>query len=120
MQLDGYFNTDNQPAVQLVLDGKNVEVLIDTGFSGGLILPIEVAEDLSLDFEGFEEFSTATGQALIVATYSKEIDWVNQLIRVAISVSPEINEALLGGWMLRNCLLTIDYSELTARIVRKP
>lgn len=104
----------------MVLDGRNVEVLIDTGFSDGLILPIEVAEDLSLDLEGFEEFSTATGQALIVATYSKEIDWLNQLSRVAISASPEISEALLGGLMLRGCVLTIDYSKQTVRIVRKP
>ena len=119
MQLDGQFNALGEPVIQMVLDGKSLEVLIDTGFSGGLILPIEFAEELSLDFEGFEEFSTASGHLLIVATYSVEIDWLGLRTRVPVSVSPEIDETLIGGLMLRNSILTIDYPERTTRIVAK-
>lgn len=38
MELDGYFNATGEPAIQLDLGLGKVEILIDTGFAGWLIV----------------------------------------------------------------------------------
>ena len=64
MRVDGYFNTNDQPAMKLDLITSSIEVLIDTGFAGSLIIPEHLSTGLELHFEGFEEFYTATGACL--------------------------------------------------------
>jgi len=41
--------------------------------------------------------------------YSVEVDWIGKRIRVAVAASKYVNEAILGGHMLKDCRLTIDY-----------
>lgn len=40
MRIDGYFNTNDEPAIQLDLGAGAIEILVDTGFAGNLILPL--------------------------------------------------------------------------------
>ncbi|MEK6405952.1 MAG: hypothetical protein AABN34_03200 [Acidobacteriota bacterium] len=119
MQLDGYFNAAGEPAIQLDLGLGPLEVLIDTGFAGWLIVPTGFAIDLSDAFEGFQNFLTATGQTFAAVVYFVEIDWFNERIEVPVAVSQQITEPLLGGQMLSDCLLSIDYYDRTVRIVRR-
>lgn len=56
MDVDGYFNANDDPAIQIDLGGGAIEILIDTGFGGWLILSNSQAAGLALRFEGFEEF----------------------------------------------------------------
>lgn len=92
---------------------------MDTGFAGNLILPGFLAAGLALHVEGFEKFHTATGQVFIAAAYSVEIEWLGQKTRVPVAVSPDITEAILGGQMLKNCCLTIDYHHRTVTIIQR-
>ena len=92
-----------------------IEVLIDTGFSGSLIIPQTVANDLALNFEGVEEFYTATGQMFLAPAYTVAISWFERL-KAPIAVSADVREALLGGQMLEGCRLRIDYAERTVQI----
>ncbi|MEK6285256.1 MAG: hypothetical protein AABO57_05905 [Acidobacteriota bacterium] len=119
MQLDGYFNATGEPAIQLDLGFGQAEILIDTGFAGWLIVPTGFAIDLSDAFEGFQNFLTATGQTFTAVVYFVEIDWFNERIDVPVAVSHQITEALLGGQMLSDCLLSIDYYDRTVKIVRR-
>ena len=36
--MDGYFNSRNEPVVRLDVGSVSVEVLVDTGFDGSLII----------------------------------------------------------------------------------
>ena len=119
MQIHGYFNANGEPAIQLDLSTGAIEILVDTGFAGGLILPSSLASGLALHIEGFVEFYTATGQPFIASAYSLEIDWLGQRTRVPVAVSPDVMEALLGSQMLKNCRLTIDYYDRTVIIARR-
>lgn len=119
MQLDGYFNATGEPAIQLDLGFGLAEILIDTGFAGWLIVPTGFAIDLSHAFEGFQSFLTATGQTFAAVVYFVEIDWFNERIEVPVAVSQQITEPLLGGQMLSDCLLSIDYYDRTVRIVHR-
>jgi|GEM_PF-1270061 len=120
MQLDGYFNATGEPAIQLDLGFGQVEILIDTGFSGWLIVPTDFAIDLADAFEGFQSFLTATGQTFTASVYFVEIDWFNERIEVPVAVSQQITAALLGSQMLSDCLLSIDYYNRTVRVVHHP
>lgn len=119
MELDGYFNATGEPAIQLDLGFGQAEILIDTGFAGWLIVPSGFAIDLSNAFEGFQSFLTATGQTFAAVVYFVEIDWFNERIEVPVAISQQITEALLGGQMLSDCLLSIDYYGRTVKIVHR-
>jgi clan AA aspartic protease len=119
MQIDGYFNANDEPAIQLDLGTGAIDFLVDTGFAGGLIIPSSLVAGLPLEIEGFVEFRTATAETFIAATYSLEIEWLGQRTKVAVAVTPDISEALPGGSILRNCLLTIDYHDSTVMITRR-
>ncbi len=118
MQIDGYFNANNEPA-PLDLGAGAIEILVDTGFAGSLILPDSLAVGLALRFEGFEEFYTATWQIFSAPAYSLEIDWLGQLTKVPVAISPDITEAIMGGQMMKNCCLTIDYYDRTVTIIER-
>ncbi len=119
MQIDGYFNATDEPVISLDLGAGVIEILVDTGFAGSLILPDSLAVGLALQFEGFEEFYTATWQVFSAPAYSMKIDWFGRLIKVPVAVSSDITEAILGGQMMKNCCLTIDYHDRTVTIIER-
>jgi len=51
MQIDGYFNANDEPAIQLDLGTGAIDFLVDTGFAGGLIIPSSLVAGLPLEIE---------------------------------------------------------------------
>ena len=117
MQMDGYFNLNDEPAIELDVGSSHIEVLVDTGFNGSLIVPSQIGNRLNLKFEGVKEFRSVTGEVFLADAYSVEVDWMGKRIRVAVAASKDVNEAILGGNMLKDCRLTIDYGHRTVTIV---
>jgi clan AA aspartic protease len=117
MQIDGFVNARNEPVLELDVGSLSTQVLVDTGFDGGLILPSHIANQLDLTYVGLEEFNSVSGERIVAKAYSIEIDWLGKRVRVSVVVSPKINEALLGSHMLRDCRLTIDYGYHTVTVV---
>lgn len=118
MRVDGYFNASDEPAINLALNSASIEALIDTGFVGSLIVPHRLASDLELRFEGFEDFHTVTGQVFVAPAYTLETNWLGRRLRLPIVISSDVQEALLGSQMLKNCVLTIDYANRSVSIAR--
>jgi clan AA aspartic protease len=115
--MNGYFNSHNEPAVRLDVGSLSVEVLIDTGFNGSLIIPGYIADNLDLVFEAHQDFFSVTGTVFFASACSTEIDWLGKKLKVAVASCGEVNEALLGNHLLRGCRLTIDYGFRTVTIV---
>ncbi len=118
MQMDGYFHARSEPVIKLDVGSMSIEVLVDTGFGGSLMIPSQIANRLGLKFEGPEEFETATGEVVLADACSVEIDWLGGTRRISVVTSPKVSEALLGGHMLNDCRLTIDYGHHTVTIVK--
>ena len=57
-----------------------------------------------------------TGEVFLADAYSVEVDWFGDRIRVAVAASRHVNEAILGGHMLKDCRLMIDYGNRTVMI----
>ena len=117
MQIDGYFNAQGEPVIRLDLGTASTDVLVDTGFDGGLTLPSYVANQLDLTYVGLEGFTSAFEETIVAKTYSIEIDWLGKRVRVSVIVNPRINQALLGSHMLKDRRLVIDYGERTVTII---
>jgi clan AA aspartic protease len=117
MQIDGSFNTQGEPIIKLKVGSLFADLLVDTGFDGGLILPSHVATKLDLTYEGLEDYDSVSGERIVAKAYSIEIDWLGKRVRIAVIVSPKINEAILGSHILSDCRLTIDYGYRTVTIV---
>jgi len=109
MQIYGHFNRSDEPVVKLGIGSSRLELLVDTGFNGSLIIPSQIANRLDLRFEGPEEFQSVTGEVFLADAYSVEVDWLGDRIRVAVAASKHVNEAILGGNMLKDCRLMIHY-----------
>ena len=68
MQMDGYFNARDEPVIGLDVGPSLIEVLVETGFNGGLVIPTPLARGLALKFEkGFEEFYSVTGEMFLAS-----------------------------------------------------
>ena len=117
MQIDGYFNARDEPEISLDVGSSSIEVLVDTGFNGDLIIPDRMAEGLDINYDRrLEELYSVTGEVFLASSCSMEISWLGQRIRVPVATSAQVSEAILGGQMLKDCRLTIDYSHRTVTI----
>lgn len=119
MQLDGYFNVSDEPVIEIDAGSSHIEVLVDTGFNGSLIIPMQKFNQLRpiLKFEGPEELTSVTGETFLADAYSMKIDWLGKSIRVAVATCKEVSEAILGSYMLKDCRLIIDYGHRTVTII---
>jgi len=118
MQIDGYFNVRYEPVIKLDVGSSQIEFLVDTGFNGGLIIPDQLAKGLDINYDrGLEEFCSVTGATFLASGCSMTIIWFGQAIRVPVATSAEVNEAILGGSMLKDCRLMIDYVKRTVTII---
>jgi clan AA aspartic protease len=118
MKIEGYFNTRDEPVIRLDVGSSQMEFLVDTGFNGGLIMPDHLAKGLEIKYDrGLEEFCSVTGATFLASGCSMEITWFGRAIRVPVATSAEVNEAILGGNMLKDCRLIIDYSQRTVTIL---
>lgn len=116
--MDGYFNIRNDPVIRLSVGSSEIEFLVDTGFNGGLIIPNHVAKGLDINYDrGLEEFCSVTGETFLASGCSMTITWFGQNIKVPVATSAEIGESILGGNMLKNCRLMIDYVKRTVTIM---
>ena len=81
------------------------------------MIPEVLANDLDLKFGGaLGEFQSATGELIPVSNYPVEINWLRRRIRISLATSSQVREPLLGGDMLRDCCLIIDYRRRTVLI----
>jgi clan AA aspartic protease len=98
-------------------NGSNIELAIDTGFNGGLLLPRKFVEDNSLELIGLEPVNMIEGHHDVVDVVEAKINWLDEIIKVDALVS-EAGDCLIGTKMLAGSKLEIDYKNLTVKITK--
>ena len=91
----------NAPAVR-------VRAWIDTGFTGDLVLPQTVIDDMALTLTGTVSAVLADGSEAVMKTYRCFIQWFDDLRRLEV-VANQGEHALLGVGLLLDRELRIDY-----------
>lgn len=107
----GIVNDALDAVVTLTVQGDNgltadVAAVLDTGFSGALILPIALIESLHLESDGVREATTADGKIVVLDTYRGSVIWDS--VEIDIEILATTNEPLLGMELLRGFRLRID------------
>ena len=88
-----------------------LEVWIDTGFSGDLVLPQFVVDDWQLQQSGSVDAILADGTQIELRTYSCAIDWFGK-VRLLEIIANDGDVPLLGVGLLLGKELRVDYRNL--------
>lgn len=95
-----------------------LEFVIDTGFSGWMMLPRAVIHSLQLEVVGTIDCNTVNGISIEAEFVETEIEWLGEKRAVFILIS-EGQDALIGTRLLDGARLTIDYLENTVTLTNE-
>lgn len=103
-------DNENQVRVEVDVIGKYKTVpygaVLDTGFTGGLVLPIFVAVDIGLDKVGASTVTLADGSIMTVPTFLAQIKLGSKTIDVATIIMG--SDILLGVEAIKNHRICIS------------
>ena len=101
----GFINKNDYPIITLNLENQQIDVLIDTGFNGELMLPLSKIEKLNLKSVGDESYKTASGDVINTTFYFANLNWFNRNIKVGVLATTGENALLGMGLILPQTLL---------------
>ena len=114
MILQGHIDDRNQLWVPITVAGlqgqENISALIDTGFTGELLLPLKIAVPLGLKLAGIAPYQLADGSISKQMLFSAAITWGTQTRAITVNVI-DVEHALIGGGLLHGYVLTVDFQQ---------
>jgi len=93
--------------------GETVECLVDTGFTGALVLPQGLVTRLNLPIIGREVFEMVGGRRFVAGVALVEVEWLREMKTVRVIVS---EDTLMGTELLDGTKLVIDYVTHTVTV----
>jgi clan AA aspartic protease len=115
----GFIDELGQPKVRLTVLGLrgqvDIEPVIDTGFDGGLCLPIPIAIRLGLELHGCQTVELADGSRRRELVFVGTVLFDGENRPVEISVT-EAEDALVGTGLLATHKLDIGFLSKTVRL----
>ena len=116
----GRLNDTLEALVEVLLSGQRgraqVACVIDTGYTGALLLSEHVVSNLGLAYAGSLRARLADGSLVALPRYEVEIVWMGGPRVVLASAVPAEN-ALIGTALLDGHRLTIDYGACSVEVV---
>ena len=81
--IEGVVNADFEPVVSLTLRGsagqaREIQAVIDTGFTGFLTVPTALAAELGMDYRGRGRATLADGSQITFDVYAVAVLWDGQ------------------------------------------
>lgn len=105
----GTVNELLEACITIRFDQQNsLECIIDTGFSGALMLPHSFIAQLQAQQIGSEFFTLAGGQEIESEIFVLAIFWFGKQRFINV-VASNAEDALIGTELLRNSVLHINY-----------
>jgi clan AA aspartic protease len=103
--------TPSAPVIPVELAGMTLECAVDTGFSGGLMIPFSIFESLGLLAAVIpEEYLVVMPDSRRVALYttSEEVRVGSSRVHTLVHAAPTLNKKLLGRAFLESFVATLD------------
>lgn len=102
--IEGAVNAAHQPVVTLTMQGpsgqsREVEAVIDTGFTGFLTVTPELATELGLSLQGTGRATLANGSEVICDVYDVAVLWDGQpryVLADAVGTTPLVGMRLMA------------------------
>ena len=107
----GRVNADREAVVQIVVLNESkqtrvVNAVIDTGYTGDLMLPRDTIEALQLSLRGVQEATLGDDSVAIFEIYTGSVIWDGTIRKVEINAA-EVS-ALIGMGLIENFKLEIE------------
>ncbi|MBW4579384.1 MAG: clan AA aspartic protease [Tildeniella nuda ZEHNDER 1965/U140] len=107
----GSVNANREAMIQIAVlnDGrrsKSVRTIIDTGYTGDLMLPRAIVDELKLTLRGIQSAILGDGSLKMFEMYASAVIWDGQVRRVEVNVSE--TESLVGMGLLEDYKLEIE------------
>lgn len=122
MALEGRINELGEALLPLTVKGlrayAQVDAVIDTGFSGALCLPIEIAIQLGLELCGVETYELADGTLRRAQVFQAKVEWFDEekAVEIVLTESPQ---ALIGTGMLIGSRVEFDFVQMTFKVTTR-
>ena len=107
--MKGFFRFGN-PFIELSIEGRKIQLLLDTGFNGHIMLPASTINEFALDQIGVSDYLTASGDDRLTKVYIANVDFFDEKIEVPI-LSTDADFALAGMELFHNCKIVIERSK---------
>jgi clan AA aspartic protease len=98
------------PFATIRFKSHTIECLIDTGFDGAVMLPIEIAQKYQLQKAGLVECTLADGTTSYTESFEAEVLWLNSKRKITV-VGMEADFALIGMQLLADAKTTLSPSQ---------
>jgi clan AA aspartic protease len=85
---------------------KAVRAVIDTGYTGDLMLPTAIVKELGLTLRGIQDATLGDGSLTMFEMYAGSVIWDGQVRRVEVNASE--TEFLVGMGLLEEHKLEIE------------
>ena len=112
----GFFKFGS-PMLELAVEEKNIEMLLDTGFNGHLMLPQSEIDELDLEQIGVSDYLTASGQIKLTKVYIAKMRLFDSKIEVPV-LSTNANFSLAGMELFHDCKIIIERNKETVKIIK--
>lgn len=119
MTVSGRVNRAREPIVEVSLVGLDspLQAVVDTGFTGALLISHEVADQAKLRLRATEYFTLADGSVAAAFIAQGQVNWLQEIRIIDILVA-EASDALLGAELLEGCRLVVDFADDTVSITQ--
>lgn len=107
-QMSGWWDSDLSPHLELATpSGEVLDVIVDSGFNGELMLLAAIIQKLGLQQRGTIQNILADGSTLKTETFKGEILWFGVAMRVVVQAT-DYHEGLLGTELFQGCKVELD------------
>jgi clan AA aspartic protease len=111
--ISGHVNERREAVVEVWVKGARQRArttcVIDTGYTGTLVVSEGAASDLGMRYAGSVRVTLADGSMVVLPRYEAEIEWVGGVRSILASAIP-LGSALVGTKLLDGHRLAIDYA----------
>jgi len=104
--MKGFF-VFGSPALTIALKDKQIEVLLDTGFTGEMMLPQKVIDTLQLEQIGVSDYLMASGEGRVTNVYKTSMKFFDQEKQVIV-LSTNADFSLVGMELFHECKIVIE------------
>lgn len=118
MRIEGSFDEELAPRVEIPMAGCAVSLVVDTGFNGELMLPRHRLEQLGFVYTMESEAELADGSLVETSLYTGRITWFGAE-RIVQAIATNSEDGLLGTATLFGITLFMDLDEDKVELEQK-
>ncbi len=113
--MKGFFKFGN-PVIELNIDGRKIEVLLDSGFNGSLMLPHGIIYELGLEQIGISDYINASGKENLTKVYLGKIKIFDNETEITI-LSTDADFSLAGMDLFHSCRIILEIDKDIVEII---